>query len=72
MAVPTEESNWKIFYKNFLGGLGWAAGTTIGFALFVALLSYIINALGGIPIIGDVIARIIESTTQALRQTGRF
>ncbi len=52
--------------KGFLSGLGWMIGATIGFALLLALTSFILNWAGGIPIIGEILANIIEATNRAL------
>jgi hypothetical protein len=67
MPVNLQESNSKILYKNFLGGLGWGLGATLGVALVFVLLGYLSRVLGGLPIIGSLIAGIIESTQEALR-----
>lgn len=66
MKVNPEESYISIFFKNFLGGIGWATGVTIGFALFISFLGYLFNRAGGLPLIGDWFARLIEVTNQAL------
>ena len=57
----------SLFLKGFLGGLGWAVGATLGFAIFVAVLSMILNLLGGMPFIGSVLANIIHFTNEALK-----
>jgi len=59
--------NPSFFLKGFLAGLGWAVGATLGFAIFVTLLSMILNLLGGLPYIGSVLADIIHFTNQALK-----
>jgi len=66
MRVDTSQKNRIIFLKNFIGGLGWMTGATIGFALFIAFLSLIFKWLGGLPIIGDFAANLIEVTNKAL------
>ena len=53
--------------KGFLGGLGWAIGATLGFAIFVTFISMILNLLGGLPFIGVVLAEIIHFTNEALK-----
>ena len=66
MKINPNLKNKTIFLKNFIGGLGWMLGATVGFALLVAVLSVILNWLGGLPIIGGWIANLIETTNQAL------
>lgn len=55
-----------IFIKNFIGGLGWMTGATFGFALLITFLSLTMRWLGGLPIIGNFVANLIEATNQAL------
>ena len=56
----------KAFITSFIGGIGWAFGASIGFALLITLLSYILNILGGLPLIGRFFGQIIENTTHYL------
>jgi len=66
MRVNLKQKNQIIFLKHFIAGLGWMAGATIGFALFITLLSLVLKWLGGLPVIGNFAASLIESTSQAL------
>ena len=59
MRVDIKQKNRIIFLKNFIGGLGWMTGATIGFAL-------------GLPIIGDFAANLIEVTNKALEAKRTF
>ncbi|MGI5826117.1 MAG: DUF5665 domain-containing protein [Patescibacteria group bacterium] len=70
MPVDLKERNWKIFYKNFLGGVGWGLGVTIGATLILALLGSLLRFLGGLPVIGQFFAGIIEATESALNSNG--
>ena len=54
------------FYKGFVGGVGWALGATVGFALVLVILSYVLRVLGGLPIIGEFFATIVDFTQKAL------
>lgn len=56
----------RIFFVNFIGGIGWVLGMTLGVSLLVLLTSSIISTLGGFPVIGNWIAKIITVTQQAL------
>jgi len=55
------------FFKGFLSGLGWSIGATLGFAIFVALVSMILNLLGGVPFIGNFLANLVHFTNEALK-----
>ena len=54
------------FKAGIVGGLGWAFGVTIGFAIVSIIIIYLVDRAGGIPLIGDWIAKIVESTQTQL------
>lgn len=56
----------RAFLLNFVAGIGWALGMSVGFALLVYLITSILSALGGIPLIGTFFADIINTTLEAL------
>ena len=66
MKINPEDSYFSVFFKNFVGGIGWVAGITVGFALFISLLGFLFNRLGGLPLIGNWFANLIEVINQAL------
>jgi len=66
MKIDPKESYFSVFFKNFVGGIGWVAGITVGFALFISLLGFLFNRLGGLPLIGNWFANLIEVINQAL------
>ena len=49
-----------IMLRNFLGGIAWAVGITIGFSLFVAALKFLGNYIDLIPVVGTFISDIID------------
>ena len=68
----TEDSKSKIFFKSFIGGIGWAAGATFGFAVLLTVVSFLMRMLGGMPLVGDFFAGLIEATNQAMRAKGYY
>lgn len=50
----------RIILNNFIGGIAWAFGVTIGFSLLIAILTLISKELNVIPIIGTFISNIID------------
>jgi hypothetical protein len=66
MKADKKNSYKQIFFKNVIAGLGWAVGITFGFVLFTFILTFILNQLGGLPIVGDFFASLIEVTQKAL------
>lgn len=56
-----------IFFQNFVSGIGWAVGATVGFVLFLTFFSFILRKLGGVPLVGKWAAKIIAATDDALK-----
>ena len=56
----------RAFFLNLVGGIGWALGMTVGFAILVSLISLIFSYLGGLPLIGSFFASIIDQTLTAI------
>lgn len=59
----------RAFFLNLVGGIGWALGMTVGFALLVSLISLVFSYLGGLPLIGNFFASIINHTLTAIENT---
>jgi hypothetical protein len=59
----------KTFLANFIAGIGWGIGATIGLTIFLALFSWILGLLGGLPLIGQFFANLIEVTNSALKSS---
>lgn len=53
---------------NFLGGIAWGLGITVGIALITYILSLVVKALGGVPLVGDFFAGIVKATIEALNR----
>lgn len=70
MRTDLSESTWKIFYKSFVAGTGWVFGVTVGFTLLISLLSFVMGQLGGLPVIGNFVASLVEVTKDALINRG--
>lgn len=49
-----------ILLRNFLGGIAWAVGITIGFSLLIAALQLLGSYINVIPIVGAFISDIID------------
>ncbi|MEK7605934.1 MAG: DUF5665 domain-containing protein [Patescibacteria group bacterium] len=50
----------QIITNNFLGGIFWAVGVTIGFSLLVALLTLFSKYINLVPIIGVFVSDILD------------
>lgn len=42
-------------WYNFLGGIAWGLGVTIGLSILLALLGFIISKIDLIPGVGDIV-----------------
>lgn len=67
MKVNLKSKNKRIFIKNFIAGIGWTAGATVGFGILIALISLILKWLGGLPLVGNFFANLIKVTNNALK-----
>ena len=56
----------KVFAKNFVAGIAWGVGASIGLSLIFTVATTILRWLGGLPIIGSFLADVIEATVKAL------
>lgn len=49
-----------LFTNNFIGGIAWGLGVTVGLTVFIALLAFIGSNIDFVPIVGDFIAEVIN------------
>ena len=56
-------SKGQLMLANFLGGISWGFGTVLGATLVVALVLYLLQALGGLPVIGSFINDVVDAAT---------
>ena len=64
--INPQESKRKIFFKNFIAGIGWMTGATVGFTILFTVLGFVLKWLGGLPVFGEWLADIITWTNKAL------
>ncbi|KKP80595.1 MAG: hypothetical protein UR81_C0022G0002 [Candidatus Levybacteria bacterium GW2011_GWB1_35_5] len=50
----------EIIINNFIGGIAWAVGATVGLAIIVAILGLILQNINLVPFVGNFIADIIN------------
>jgi hypothetical protein len=62
----TLKKKFEDFKEGFMQGLGWSFGVTIGFVLVSTILVLVLNMLGGVPLIGNGIASIVQATQISL------
>ena len=55
-------NKFQNFKQGFIQGVGWSFGVTFGFVIISIILYFILRSLGGLPLIGSWIAKIVEAT----------
>jgi hypothetical protein len=56
------KSKFQDFKQGFIEGLGWSFGVTIGFVIISIILYFTLRSLGGLPLVGSWIAKVVEAT----------
>ncbi len=49
-----------IIFNNFVGGIAWALGATVGISLIFTLLALLAKNVNLIPIVGEFVSEIIN------------
>lgn len=62
----SNESLKRTFLRNFIGGIATALGLTVGIALVSYFLSFIVSSLGGLPLVDNFLANIVNLTIDSL------
>jgi len=53
-------SKKQILINNFIGGIAWALGATVGLSLFFTLLSLIGKQVNLVPVVGSFVSQVIN------------
>jgi hypothetical protein len=63
-AQPYENSSRlplkDILFNNFLGGMSWALGATIGLSIIFAALGIIAKNINFVPIVGSFASQVVD------------
>lgn len=62
--VERNKPRKKIIFDNFIGGVAWGVGITMGIALLITVLAYIAHRYHYVPIIGDAAVALYKSATE--------
>ncbi|MBI2268445.1 MAG: hypothetical protein HYU80_03330 [Candidatus Blackburnbacteria bacterium] len=54
----------KMLLHNFLGGIAWALGVTVGLSIVLGILGYLVSKVDFVPVIGDFVKKITESVIE--------
>jgi len=53
-------SKKQIVLNNFLGGISWGVGATIGLSLLFILLGFVARAVNLVPVVGTFVSEVIN------------
>jgi len=53
-------SRKAIFINNFIGGIAWSFGATLGFSILITLLGFLAGKINIIPFFGTFVADIFD------------
>lgn len=70
MVEPIEKINRplpKMLWQNFLGGIAWSLGVTIGLTIILAILGFMLSKINLVPIVGDFASGVVEFVEQNRR-----
>lgn len=54
----------RMIFDNFIGGIAWALGATVGLAIVFTLLSVILKNVNLIPVIGGFVSQVTTFVLQ--------
>lgn len=55
----------QIFFNNFLGGIAWGLGATVGVSIFFAILALSLSKVNLIPFFGNFVSGILTYVLQS-------
>ena len=58
--VSQKLSMKKILWNNFIAGIAWALGATVGLSFIIALLGILVQNLNLVPIVGTFASQVID------------
>lgn len=59
-----KNSRKNIVLNNFIGGLAWAVGATIGLAFIITILGLVLKNINLIPFVGNFVGDVINFVLQ--------
>lgn len=61
----------QMLTNNFLGGIAWGIGVTIGLTVFFGVLAFIASNVNFVPIVGNFVSDIINHILTSSNQLPR-
>lgn len=61
----------QIFIDNFMGGVAWGLGATVGLGIVFAILGFVLGKLNFIPFVGafvsDIVTFVLQNNPQLIK-----
>ncbi len=54
----------SIIINNFIGGIAWAVGSTLGITIMLALIGFVVGKINLIPVIGNWASEVTQIVIQ--------
>lgn len=61
----------KIFVNNFVGGMGWGFGVTIGLSALIAISTFLLRQINFVPVVGQFASEIVQFVQESGPQRTR-
>ena len=62
----------KIIINNFVGGMCWGVGLTLGAAFLVAIIGYTLSKINYIPIVGTFVGNVMQFVEENNEQFEKY
>ncbi len=53
-----------IIFNNFLGGIAWGLGATVGVSIVIAILGIVLKSINLVPFVGEFVSQITNYVLQ--------
>ncbi len=63
MAEPKDKvyrSRKQMIVDNFIGGIAWALGSSVGFVIVLAVAGYFLSRIDFVPIVGEFLSDVFR------------
>lgn len=62
----------KIIINNFIGGMCWGVGLTLGATFLIAIIGYTISKLNYIPVVGNFVVEVQQFVEENSEQFNNY
>lgn len=59
-----KRSKKEMIFNNFLGGIFWGLGATLGATILLAILGFVLAKINLVPIVGDFVSQVTNFVLQ--------